>query len=235
MTAHSTAIMQPYFIPYVGYFQLINYVDSFVILDDAKYTKKGWINRNFLTINGEKKLISIPLSKASDYKKINEREISKSYSPEKVFDLITQNYSKSPNWVLAKDLIQEIIFFEERNLSNFIVNSIKIICNFLDISTPIYISSQIPNLTFKSKEEKILKICNFFESSRYVNPFGGINLYNKSDFYDKNMELNFMLFEPSESSKASIPFLETISTLDLILKVDLDKLKNILKTQFLIL
>lgn len=221
--------------PYIGYFQLINYVNSFVFHDDAKYTKKGWINRNFLIINGEKRLISIPLAKASDYSRINEREISKSYAPKNTFDLITQNYSKSKNWHLVKEPIKEIFFFKDRNLSNYLMNSIKIICNLLDIKTPFHIASQIPNLIFNTKEEKILKICNFLKSSWYVNPIGGTSLYKKSDFANKNLVLNFMLFNPSQKVKESIPFIETISTLDLIFKVDLDELKNILNTQFLIL
>ena len=67
-----TAIMQPYFMPYIGYFQLINAVDKFVIYDNIKYTKKGWINRNRILVNGKDQYISLPLKKDSDYLNINE-------------------------------------------------------------------------------------------------------------------------------------------------------------------
>ena len=62
------AIMQPYLLPYIGYFQLINLVDKLVIYDNLKYTKKGWINRNRIIMNGKEKLFSIPIKKDSNYK-----------------------------------------------------------------------------------------------------------------------------------------------------------------------
>ena len=57
------AIMQPYFLPYVGYFHLINSVDEFVIYDNIQYTKKGWINRNRILVNGNDKILTLPLKK----------------------------------------------------------------------------------------------------------------------------------------------------------------------------
>lgn len=61
------AIMQPYFFPYCGYFQLMAAVDAFVVYDNIKYTKKGWINRNRIQVRGTESLISLPLKKDSDF------------------------------------------------------------------------------------------------------------------------------------------------------------------------
>ena len=76
MTALTVAIMQPYFFPYIGYFQLIGAVDQFVIYDTVKYTKKGWINRNRMLGNGVAVTFTIPLEKASDYLYIRDRKIA---------------------------------------------------------------------------------------------------------------------------------------------------------------
>ena len=70
------AIMQPYFFPYIGYFQLIAAVDKFVIYDDVNYIKRGWINRNNILVNNQSFLFSIPLISASQNSKINEIKIS---------------------------------------------------------------------------------------------------------------------------------------------------------------
>ena len=69
------AIMQPYFLPYIGYFQLINAVDVFVVYDDVNYIKKGWINRNNILVNGEGFLFNIPLQEVSQNKSINQINI----------------------------------------------------------------------------------------------------------------------------------------------------------------
>ena len=77
-------IMQPYFMPYLGYFQLLNLVDRFVIYDNIEYTKKGWINRNRIILNGEISTISIPLKKGSDFLNINERYLAENWDREKI-------------------------------------------------------------------------------------------------------------------------------------------------------
>src|SRR6476646_4989685 len=72
-------IMQPYFFPYIGYFQLIEAVDLFIVYDEIKYTKKGWINRNRMLVNGRDVLFSLPLKNASDALNICEREIAPAF------------------------------------------------------------------------------------------------------------------------------------------------------------
>ncbi|SHE77713.1 WbqC-like protein family protein [Bacteroides luti] len=68
-------IMQPYLFPYIGYFQLIKVVDKYIVSDDLHYIKHGWINRNYILVNNEKKMFTIKLKKASSNKLINEIEI----------------------------------------------------------------------------------------------------------------------------------------------------------------
>ena len=71
-----TAVMQPYFMPYIGYFQLICAVDTFVVLDDVNFIMKGWINRNNILLNGEKHLFTIPLEKSSQNKLILDTKLN---------------------------------------------------------------------------------------------------------------------------------------------------------------
>ena len=77
------AIMQPYFLPYLGYFQLINAVDEFIVYDNIQYTKKGWFNRNRYLKNGKDDIFTIPLKKDSDYLDVNKRIISETFERKK--------------------------------------------------------------------------------------------------------------------------------------------------------
>ena len=77
------AIMQPYFMPYIGYFQLINAVDVFVVYDNIKFIKKGWFHRNRILVNGRDKMFSVPIKKDSDYLYVVQRELADSFDNEK--------------------------------------------------------------------------------------------------------------------------------------------------------
>ena len=109
-------IMQPYFLPYVGYFQLIAAVDKFVIYDNIKYTKKGWINRNRMLQNGADKVFSISLLKASDSLDIKNRELSPEFNRQKLLNQFKGCYAKAPYFQEVWPLLEEIILFQDKNL-----------------------------------------------------------------------------------------------------------------------
>jgi hypothetical protein len=104
-------IMQPYFFPYIGYFQLINYVDEFVIYDNIKYTKKGWINRNRILVNGKDVYISLPLKKDKDSLNVDERFLSDIWIMErkKMLNRIKESYKKAPNFHQVFPIIEECV------------------------------------------------------------------------------------------------------------------------------
>ena len=106
------AIMQPYFLPYIGYYQLINAVDTFIVYDNIKYTKKGWINRNRFLFNGRDETFTIPLKNDSDYLDIYQRSLSKDYLiyNRKTLRKIEQSYRKAPNFDTVFPIIEEIFF-----------------------------------------------------------------------------------------------------------------------------
>ena len=90
-------IMQPYFLPYIGYWQLLNAVDKYVIYDDVNYIKGGWINRNRILINKEPKYFNVKLNGASPNKLINEVEVSNdNIWQKKLLKTIEENYKKAP-------------------------------------------------------------------------------------------------------------------------------------------
>ena len=99
--------MQPYFFPYIGYFQIINAVDKFILYDDVNYIKGGWINRNNILQNNEKKLITLKLAGSSPNKLIN--EIFVGNNSNKLLKTIKQSYSKAPYFEEVFSLINGVL------------------------------------------------------------------------------------------------------------------------------
>ncbi len=110
------AIMQPYFLPYMGYWQLIHDVDEFVIYDTIKYTKKGWINRNRYLHNDTDKLFSLPLKNDSDFLYVRDRFLSPDFDRQKLIRQLSSSYSQSSCFKENFSLIEEIILNPEDNL-----------------------------------------------------------------------------------------------------------------------
>ena len=185
-------IRQPYFLPYIGYFQLISSVDKFVIYDNIKYTKKGWINRNRMLQNGMDKTFTIPLVKSSDKLDIVERRVSLDFSRHKLLSQFRGCYLKAPYFGEIWPIIENIVNFQDNNLFRYIQHSIVLICEHLEIDTEIVISSDIPANHKMVAQDRVLSICQEMHAETYINPIGGVNLYSKDKFANKGCELKFI-------------------------------------------
>lgn len=210
-------IMQPYFLPYIGYFQLMDAVDIFVIYDSIKYTKKGWINRNRFLLNGHDEIFSIPLRKAADNLPVVEREISEDFSPEKLIAQFQGAYRKAPYFDPTISLIRKVVGFEGRNLFDFIHHSLRELTKHLQIETPLCVSSSLnvdPNL---KAESKVKAICKELKATEYWNPIGGTELYDKEDFLKDGIELKFLKSRSIEYKQLSDNFVPWLSILDVLM------------------
>jgi hypothetical protein len=183
-------IMQPYFLPYIGYWQLIKAVDVYVIYDDVAYIVRGWINRNNLLINGEKKLFTISLNNASVNKLINEISIADDFK--KFLMTLEHNYSKAPYFRDIMKLIQEIVKYDKSNLALFVANSIKIMLEYLRIDTKLLLSSSLDKDNRLKGKDRILNICKILGAADYYNAIGGMELYNKEEFLQNDINLYFL-------------------------------------------
>lgn len=224
------AIMQPYFFPYVGYFQLINAVDEFVIYNNIEFTKKGWINRNRILVNGKDVIISLPLKKDSDFLNVNERFLANTWDLErkKMLNKISEAYRKAPYYKDVIILIEKCLLYNDTNLFNFIFNSIKIINDFLLINTKISISSSI-DIDHKLKSvEKVIAICKKLNASTYVNPPGGIDLYNFEQFKLNKINLIFHNINIFTYDQFNNNFIPSLSIIDVLMFNDKEKIINIL-------
>ncbi len=222
------AIMQPYFIPYIGYFQLINSVDKFVVYDEIEYTKKGWINRNRILVNCKPDYLSLPLKKESDYLNVNQRYLSQSFQKDKIKieRKIKECYSKAPFFLEGQNLMNKILEFNDFNLFNFIWNSIEIICKYLNIKTELIKSSSIDfDLTCKG-ERKVISICKALRGLEYINPIGGIELYDSKNFLENRLNLLFLKSNLVEYNQFENKFVSWLSIIDVIMFNSKDKIEE---------
>ncbi len=213
------AIMQPYFFPYIGYFQLINSVDNFVIYDNIEFTKKGWINRNRILVNGTDKFISLPIKKDSDYLHVKDRKLSSiwEFERKKMLNRIFESYKKAPCFEDIYEMIKSCIMYEDTNLFNFILHSLKTVLNYLNIKNNIIVSSTLPVDHGLKNEQKVITLCKHLHADIYINPIGGIDLYSKEKFQLNNLELQFQKSSSISYAQFGNTFIPGLSIIDVMM------------------
>ncbi len=187
------SIMQPYFLPYIGYFQLLNISDKFIIFDDVNYINKGWIDRNRINVNNKDFFFKIPLEKKSQNLKINEIKIINDNTwKKKLLKTLSYNYKNAPHYESISNLIEDILFYNEKNLSRFIKNSLLKLIKFMNIECEISNSSEYDNPQNLKNTHRIIDICNKEKSSEYINLSGGIDIYDQNLFKKSNLNIKFI-------------------------------------------
>jgi hypothetical protein len=225
-------IMQPYFLPYIGYFQLINEVDVFIVYDNIKYTKKGWINRNRLLQNGKDMMFSLPLKKDSDYLDVCKRELAADFNREKLLNQFKGAYLHAPYFAQTFPLVEQIVQYNNTNLFCFLHHSIIKLCEHLEITTEIKISSNIAiNHDLKS-QDKVLALCEALGADTYVNAIGGIDLYSKETFGEKDIRLKFIKSKPLEYPQFDNEFVPWLSIIDVMMFNPIDTIRTCISTNY---
>ncbi|MGJ0359100.1 WbqC family protein [Aliarcobacter cryaerophilus] len=220
------AIMQPYLFSYIGYWQLINAVDTFVIFDDVKFIKKGYINRNSILVGGKSQQITLELIGASQNKLINEIKVGN--NSQKLLKTIEMSYKKAPYFDNVFSIIEDILNQEESNLAKFIGYSLQKISNYLEIDTKFIYSSSIEKDNSLKAQNKILDICKKLDATDYINAIGGKELYDKDKFEKQNIKLNFLEPEIQKYMQLESEFISYLSIIDIIMFNNKDNISKML-------
>lgn len=187
------AIMQPYFLPYIGYFQLINAVDKFVILDDVNYINRGWINRNRLPDGDGTRWLTLPLVGASQNRLIRDISICPDDGwKAKMLRTVQQSYAGASEYDQAFHMFQEWLNSTSENLSDFLYETLMDICRHCGICTEIVPTSMVYPKGELKGQQRILDICMREKATVYLNPPGGKDLYDASLFAAAGVELLFL-------------------------------------------
>lgn len=211
------AIMQPYFLPYVGYFQLIASADVFIVYDNIKHTKKGWINRNRLLVNNAPATFSLPLKRGSDSLQIVERELAADFDPDTLINRFRGAYARAPQFRDTFPLLERIVRHDDQNLFRYLHHAIACTCEHLKIGTEIQTSSEIVIDHTLEGQDKVLALCQAVGANTYINSIGGTELYAKHDFNERGVELRFIRSRPFEYTQFGAPFVPWLSIVDVLM------------------
>jgi hypothetical protein len=224
----TVGIMQPYFLPYIGYWQLLAAVDRFVVYDNIQYTKKGWINRNRFLRNGGDAFFTLPLKKGSDSLDVVDRNIAGDFDPRTILNPLAAAYRRAPFFSATFPMIESIVMAAPRNLFEYLQHSLVTVAAYLEIGTPIVVSSTVAiDHTLKS-ERKVLALCEALGADRYLNPSGGMDLYSVSAFADRGIELRFLQSRPIVYRQYDDPFVPSLSIVDALMFNSKDSVRAML-------
>lgn len=226
------AIMQPYFMPYLGYWQLMAAVDKYVVYDDVNYIKGGWVSRNNILLNGQKYMFTIILKGASPNKLFNEVEIGDDFR--KFRKTIEQAYKKAPYYNQVMPILEDIFNYEQRDLGHFMFHQFQCVLDYLGIHTELILSSTLKKDNSLRGKEKVKHICHLLGANVYYNAIGGQDLYNKADFKSEGIDLAFLESNPIEYKQFADPFVAGLSMIDVLMFNSKEDVKQILNTYTLI-
>lgn len=223
------AAMQPYLFPYLGYFQLIQAVDVFIILDTVQYIKQGWINRNYLLHRGQRKLFTLPLVRAGSFRPINEKRIAEeAKNRKKILNLISESYREAPFFQEVYPLLETGLGAGERRLDLCLLATLQAVCGYLGISTPLIPLSRLPLGPGARGLERLLALCRHFRATDYLNSIGGLQLYSSERFAGEGIRLSFLKTRILEYPQFGRPFVPQLSIIDLLMFNPRETLKTLL-------
>lgn len=214
----TVGIMQPYFFPYVGYFQLLRACDVFVLLDDVQYIKGGWINRNRILLDGRPHWLTFPVEKAPLHHRINERSYQASgESRAAVPNLLANAYRKAPHLGSAMELVDGVMASPDANVAAFNRNLIERVAERLGIATRILSSSEMETTPGLRGQERVIDICRRLEAGTYINSIGGTELYQHDAFAAAGITLKFLKARPEPYPQFGGEFVPFLSIIDVMM------------------
>ena len=233
--------MQPYFFPYIGYWQLMNAVDEYLIVDDVHYMKNGFINRNKVLVNGEPFNFGFPVRKASQNKLICEHETGIDEAVvDKLLATLKSSYAKAPNFESVYAHVEEVLEFglkdEGRNLAAFLDNGIRLTADQLGIKVPILRTSvDVPLDGEYKRENLVLAYCRKRNADTYINAIGGTKLYFQNFFRENGVVLKFIHTNDDISyDQHRADFVQNLSIIDVMMYCSKEQIGEMLSAYTLI-
>ena len=225
------ALMQPYFFPYIGYFQLIKSVDEFVIFDNAQYVRRGWMNRNrILNEHKESIFITVPVCKAQRETKIKDILINNDVNwKEKILNQCLY-YQNAPNYSVVRQMLEESFAESETNLSEFNTRLIKMICSYLGIETKIMLFSEaFPHIdNAEEADEWGMHLSMESNATTYINRIGGKDFYDQQKYIDQGIDIKFIQSILTPYNQFDKSFVPGLSIIDILMFNDLSSISKML-------
>lgn len=211
----TVAIMQPYFFPYMGYFQLLNSVDMFVVYDDVQYMKGGWVNRNRILCDGSPKWLTYPVQRRPHETLISEmRYVAAPTARDNMVNAVSESYRKAPYFEAHIGPVADLLRQDERSLSLYNEGVLRELTSMMGIGCEFVRSSELAAGRDRRGQDRVLEICKALGASRYINPIGGMNLYEREAFGDAGIDLKFLRMKDVVYQQFGDPFVPDLSIID---------------------
>lgn len=211
-------IMQPYFFPYPGYFQLISYCDTFIFHDDVQFIKGGWINRNRIYGDGQPKWFTFPMIAGSAFTNICERHyVTDPKARLKLSNQLENSYQNETNYRDVISLFREIMKYPNNNVAKFNINLLKKVSEYIGLKTKFLTSSKLEFNKNLKGQDRVLQICKLTGAKHYINPVGGEKLYQKKRFTEQNIKLQFLKPAYLQYDQRNKNFVPKLSILDFLM------------------
>lgn len=213
-------IMQPTFIPWSGYFNLISEADEFVFLDDVQFEKRSWQSRNAILVGGKRYFLSLQVSKGNFDRKIDEVLLfQEPHWRQNLCKTLIHTYGKHPFPEAIEPALNALKDVSLTKLSEFNINIIEKLCQLLGLETKWHRSSEIG--TIGKRSEKLLAICNTLNCSEYLSPIGAKDYIEEDNlFSNSNITVTFQNFSPGPYvQKNSDEFISHLSIVDVIANI----------------
>lgn len=212
------AIMQPYLLPYLGYFQLLHSVDTFVLLDEVAFINRGWINRNRLLVSGAAHLFTIPLAGSSQNRRIQDLRLHPDdRARRKLLATIRQAYRAAPEFERAFPLAEAVLLSPEPDLTTLALNSLTLLNDYFGRPVPLVRSSALAGRGAATGQARLIAICQSLGATEYVNLAGGAALYSAADFAAQGLTLRFLEPNLAPYRQGSGAFVPGLSILDVLM------------------
>ena len=212
--------MQPYFFPYIGYWQLIHAADRFVIYDDVNYIKGGWVNRNRILINGKPVFITAPLHQSSPFKRICDTALQPSLVwRDKLVKMVETTYRRATYFVEVFPIVEELIRHETDNLSDYLAHQLQNLSAFMGINTEFVVTSRCYENNELSGQERLLDVCTREGATTYINLQGGQTLYDGETFRKAGIDLRFIVIRPLHYKQRAAGFVPYLSIIDALMEI----------------
>ncbi len=212
-------ILQPTYLPWLGFFDMIDASDVFVVYDHAQFVKKSWHCRNRIKTNNGELMLSVPIKKAPQKTPICDITINEQYTLKKHWKTISHAYCKSRYFEDYKDIFADLYDKEFVLLRDLNIAIIKTICTMLGISKKIQYSSELDlqederNLC---RTEKIISICKKMEITSLFDSEGARELLDCSIFDKEHINIRFQDIKFPHYFQLYDEFITHLSVIDLI-------------------
>ena len=212
--------MQPYFFPYLGYYQLMHAADRFVVADDLSFIKQGWINRNRLLVNGEPAYITVPLKRHAADALIRDVEIADGPGRRwrgTMLKTIANFYRRAPSFDRVFPLVERVVAGPFTKIADMARASLREVCDYLAIRPTIVESSAVYGNAHLKGQDRVIDTCKAERASDYVNAIGGQELYSRETFAANGIRLLFVCSEQAPYPQAAAGFVPSLSIIDVLM------------------